>query len=107
MELKKREPGYVIMVDKEHRPVVLENGKVYTSLSNDVFERAKHLNYHFESYKSGKAVIGEDFRCSTEIKQAIQAHGGELYAVPVKTFSYGDAKRFASRLNNPYRLAVA
>ena len=106
MELKKQEPGYVIMVDKEHKPVVLENGKVYTSLSNNVFERAKHLDYHFRSVRSGKEEV-EDFHCSIEIKRAIQANGGELYAVPVKTFSYGDAKRFASSLNNPYRLAVA
>lgn len=107
MNEQKKETGYVIMVDKEHKPVVLENGKVYTSLSNNVFERARDLNYHFQSVRSGKGRQVEDFRCSTEIKKAIQANGGELYAVPVKTFSYGDAKRFASSLNNPYRLAVA
>jgi len=106
MELKK-ETGYVIMVDKEHKPVILDNGKVYTSISNDVYERAKDLDYFMRSYRNGKAIIGKDFRCSVEIKKAIEAHGGELYAVPVRTFSYDDAKRFASRLNNPYRLAVA
>lgn len=101
-----KETGYVLIVDKDHQPVVLDNKKVYTSISNNVIERAKHLDYNFRLFREGKRM-SKDFRCSVEIKKAIELNGGELFAIPIKTFSYDDAKRYASRMNNPYRLAVA
>ena len=86
----------IVICDTEGNPVVLDNGKIYTSITNDLAERITSLRHYFRHF----ADTGEHdlYECSIEKKQAIEKYKGDFVLVPFKAFSYSHAKRLASDL---------
>ena len=94
--LNEKQSAVIVICDKEGNPVVLENGKIYTSITNDLAERISSLRHFFKHY--AEASNHDQYECSLEKKRAIEKYKGDFILVPFKAFSYSHAKRLASDL---------
>ena len=96
-----KQPGMIVICTYEGEPVILDNGKIYTSLTNNLEDRSADLKSYFEHYRTHKnhAVYEAD----ADKLKAIELHGGQLMCVPFKAYSHSHAKTQVNELNMPLR----
>ena len=91
-------PGVLIVCDSiTFEPVILDNGKIYQSKTNDLVERKKHLENLFKSYKT--TGTHDQYDADTMKLKAIEKHEGKLIAIPLKAYSLADAKYLGGQIN--------
>ncbi len=91
-------PGVLIVCDiNTGKPVILENGKIYQSKTNNLVERKIHLDNLFKSYKTTGSH--HQYDADTMKLKAIEKHEGKLIAIPLKAYSLEDAKYLGGQIN--------